>query len=80
MSKIDKDAKILVIVESPNKCSHVSAIMKELGYKHAMVAATVGHLTEIKNVRGSYKKHWHLPRQGLSGHLCDSRRQAEGRG
>jgi DNA topoisomerase-1 len=55
MSKIDKDAKILVIVESPNKCSHVSAIMKELGYKHAMVAATVGHLTEIKNVRGSYK-------------------------
>ena len=44
--------KILVIVESPNKVSHVKEYLQKAGY-NIRVAASVGHIAEIKN-GGSY--------------------------
>lgn len=51
--KINKDSKILVIVESPNKCKTLDKILKDGGYKSSKVVASVGHISEIKN-GGSY--------------------------
>ena len=48
-----KDKKILVIVESPNKVHTITSILKNAGYKHATVVASVGHVMELKN-GGSY--------------------------
>ena len=47
-----KDKKILVIVESPNKVAHVKEYLQKAGY-NIRVAASVGHIAEIKN-GGSY--------------------------
>jgi DNA topoisomerase-1 len=44
-----KDAKILVIVESPNKCSTISNILKKAGYSKATVMASYGHIMELAN-------------------------------
>ncbi len=44
-----KDAKILVIVESPNKCSTISNILKKAGYTKATVTASYGHIMELAN-------------------------------
>ena len=52
---IDKNKKLLILVESPNKTKSVTSILKSLGYTNVKVLATVGHTTQIKNVRGSYK-------------------------
>lgn len=49
---IDKSKKILVIVESPNKCSHIQEYLKKAGY-NARVIASVGHIMELAN-GGSY--------------------------
>lgn len=49
---IDKSQKILVIVESPNKCSHIQEYLKKAGY-NARVIASVGHIMELAN-GGSY--------------------------
>lgn len=48
-----KDTKFLVIVESPNKVSTVSSILRKAGYKKATVMASVGHIMELGN-GGSY--------------------------
>lgn len=48
-----KDAKILILVESPNKCSTIKKILKDGGYTNATVLASAGHITEIKD-GGSY--------------------------
>lgn len=55
MTKISTDKKILVIVESPNKVSTISKILKDLGYTNAVVMASVGHTTKIKDNRKSYR-------------------------
>ena len=55
MNKIALDKKILVIVESPNKVSTVSKILKDLGYINTTVMASVGHTTKIKDNKNSYK-------------------------
>lgn len=44
-----KEKSILVIVESPTKVKSVSEILKKAGYKKAMVAASVGHIIELKD-------------------------------
>jgi DNA topoisomerase-1 len=44
-----KDTKILVIVESPNKCSTISNILKKAGYTKATVMASYGHIMELAN-------------------------------
>lgn len=46
---INKETKILVLVESPNKCSTITKILKDGGYKNAKVMASAGHITEIKD-------------------------------
>ena len=49
ISELKNYKRILVIVESPNKCSTISKILKELNVKNAVVMASVGHITEIKD-------------------------------
>ena len=50
---MDKDKKILVLVESPNKVATLKKILKDGGYKNVTVMASVGHITRIKD-GGSY--------------------------
>lgn len=52
-SLVPKDTKILVIVESPNKCHSLDELFKKMGYTHATVEASVGHITQIKNSRAT---------------------------
>ena len=47
-----KDKKILVIVESPNKCAHIKEYLKKAGY-NVNVMASVGHIMQLAN-GGSY--------------------------
>lgn len=42
-----KTKKILVIVESPNKCSTITSILKNAGYTNVTVAASLGHIMEL---------------------------------
>lgn len=44
-----KNTKILIIVESPNKIKTIATILKKAGYKKATVAASVGHILELKD-------------------------------
>lgn len=55
MNKISTDKKLLVIVESPNKVSTISKILKDLGYTNAVVMASIGHTTKIKDNHKSYR-------------------------
>lgn len=41
---INKTDNILIIVESPNKCSTISSILKKAGYSNVTVKASVGHI------------------------------------
>ena len=42
-----KNKKILIIVESPNKCSTITSILKKAGYEKATVTASLGHIMEL---------------------------------
>ena len=55
MNKIKKDAKLLVLVESPNKKTSVQHIFNDLGYTNVHVLATIGHTTLIADNKKSYK-------------------------
>lgn len=44
-----KTDKLLIIVESPNKCKTITDIVKKAGYTNAKVAASVGHIVELGN-------------------------------
>lgn len=44
-----QENKILVIVESPNKVKTITQILKNAGYKHAIVKASVGHIMVLGN-------------------------------
>ena len=43
-----KSKKLLVIVESPNKVSHIRDYLKKAGY-NVTVAASVGHIMSLAN-------------------------------
>ena len=43
-----KKKKLLVIVESPNKCSHIKEYLKKAGY-NVTVVASVGHIMSLAN-------------------------------
>lgn len=43
----NKDKKLLVIVESPNKVKSITSILKAAGYTKAAVSASVGHIMEL---------------------------------
>ena len=49
MIKLNKEDRILLIVESPNKVKTISSILKDLGYKNIIVQASVGHISHIKD-------------------------------
>lgn len=49
MATLDKDKRILVIVESPHKAKTFTPIFKELGFKKVVVMASVGHIRGIAN-------------------------------
>lgn len=49
---MDKNAKNLVIVESPNKCKTLTGIFKDAGFKNTLVLASVGHIMDIKDGGG----------------------------
>lgn len=46
---INKQDRLLLIVESPNKIKSVSSILKELGYNNIIVQASVGHISHLKD-------------------------------
>jgi DNA topoisomerase-1 len=46
---VKKTDKLLIIVESPNKCKTITDIVKKAGYTSAKVAASVGHIVELGN-------------------------------
>jgi len=53
MGNVDlKSQKILVIVESPNKCAHIKEYLRKAGYQ-VNVMASVGHIMHLAN-GGSY--------------------------
>ena len=43
-----KSKKLLVIVESPNKCVHIKEYLKKAGY-NVTVVASVGHIMSLAN-------------------------------
>ena len=43
-----KSKKLLVIVESPNKCAHIKEYLKKAGY-NVTVVASVGHIMQLAN-------------------------------
>lgn len=44
-----KEDKLLVICESPNKCSHIKEYLQKAGYKNVHVVASVGHIMSLAN-------------------------------
>ena len=52
--KINKTDKIVCIVESPNKKATITSIFKSAGFTDVKVLASVGHITEIEDEKGSY--------------------------
>lgn len=47
--QIDKNKKILIIVESPHKTHTISEIVKKAGYSNIKVTASVGHIMQLNN-------------------------------
>lgn len=52
---MDKNKKILIIVESPNKVKTITKILKDAGYKNITVKASVGHIMKLVDNRATYK-------------------------
>ena len=49
-----KGKKLLVVVESPNKCAHVREYLQKAGYT-VKVMASVGHIMQLADDRKSFK-------------------------
>lgn len=54
MSEKSKKQRVLILVESPNKTKSITQLLKGTKYDGAVVMASVGHITQIENVKGSY--------------------------
>jgi DNA topoisomerase-1 len=46
--------KILILVESPNKTKTIKELLKGSPYENAVIMASVGHITEIRDNKNSY--------------------------
>lgn len=57
---LDKNKKILFIVESPEKAKTISKIFKNAGYDKVVVKATIGHFTKLKDGTGYYNTGIHV--------------------
>lgn len=53
--QLNKEDKILVIVESPTKKPTIAKILKDGGYKNAMISASVGHIMKLADDKKSWK-------------------------
>lgn len=51
---INREDKILVIVESPTKVKTISGILMKAGYTNAVVLSSIGHIAELKNGGSAY--------------------------
>lgn len=51
---LNKNEKLLIICESPNKVKTISTILKNAGYKKAVVMASVGHIMALGNGGTAY--------------------------
>lgn len=67
-----KNKRILIICESPNKIKTISNILKDAGYSKAVVMASVGHISNIKDARNSYKNTGIYPAQEFKMNLVIS--------
>lgn len=56
----DKDKRILILVESPEKSRTISKIFKDAGYTKVVVKATIGHFTKLKDGTGYYNTGIHV--------------------
>lgn len=65
-----KNKKLLVLVESPNKVKHISQYLKDAGYVHTIVMASVGHISALKDNKASYKNTGIYPEDGFRMNLA----------
>lgn len=56
----DKDSRVLILVESPEKSRTISKIFKDAGYNKVIVKATIGHFTKLKDGTGYYNTGIHV--------------------
>lgn len=63
--------RVLLIVESPNKTSHISQYLKKAGYTNVNVMASVGHISGIKD-GGNYWNTGIDPQNGFTMDLAIS--------
>lgn len=49
---LDKNKRVLFLVESPEKSRHITKIFRDNGYNKVVVLATIGHFTKIKDGSG----------------------------
>lgn len=56
----DKNKRILILVESPEKSRTISKIFKDAGYNKVVVKATIGHFTKLKDGTGYYNTGIHV--------------------
>ena len=59
-SMFDKDKRVLILVESPEKAKTISKIFKDAGYNKVVVKATIGHFTKLKDGTGYYNTGIHV--------------------
>lgn len=52
---MDKNIKVLIICESPNKVNHIKEYLQNAGYTNLIVTASAGHIISIKDNKRSYK-------------------------
>lgn len=50
-----RSKKLLVIVESPTKTTHVKQYLQDAGYTNLQVLASVGHIMQLADDKNSYK-------------------------
>ena len=52
---MDKNTKVLIICESPNKVNKIKEYLQKAGYTNLIVTASAGHIINIKDNKHSYK-------------------------
>jgi len=68
----DKDKRVLLIVESPEKARTISKIFKDAGFAKVIVKATIGHFTKLKDGTGYYNTGIHVDNDFKMDFIIDS--------
>lgn len=56
----DKNKRVLLLCESPEKARTISKIFKDAGYDKVIVKATIGHFTKLRDGTGYYNTGIHV--------------------